>query len=260
MGATTPSGLFAAAAAQVSRIATLNDVATSIHQQLVLTVEWAKSLSEFRALPLDDQVSLLKANATPLIVLGVALRSLQTDDGICLANDTVLPTDRAHLVGDITAVVGRIVLELVRPMRDLSLEPSEYVALKAVLFFNPYLCTATETVQNLKRTRLSALSALRASLRAIPSSPTREEEPDGEARLGQLLLLLPAVQAVAQQLAEDVQLCRLFQLTNVDALMQALILNENTSTSEEERAMLLDQLTGAAANSSTDSPSAFGNS
>lgn len=41
------------------KIATLNDVGSSIHQQLVLTVEWAKSLGEFRGLPLDDQVSFL---------------------------------------------------------------------------------------------------------------------------------------------------------------------------------------------------------
>lgn len=49
---------------------------------------------------------------------------------------------------------------------------------------------------------------------------------DDECRFGQLLLLLPSVQALAQQLVEDVQLCRLFQLTNIDGLMQALILHE----------------------------------
>ncbi|KAH7668110.1 NHR-69 protein, partial [Aphelenchoides avenae] len=37
------------------RIATLNDVGTSIHQQLVITVEWAKTLEPFKSLSLQDQ-------------------------------------------------------------------------------------------------------------------------------------------------------------------------------------------------------------
>jgi hypothetical protein len=37
-----------------------------------------------------------------------------------------------------SAVVQKIVSELVRPMRDLNLDHQEYVALKAVMFFNPY--------------------------------------------------------------------------------------------------------------------------
>jgi ABC-type transport system involved in Fe-S cluster assembly fused permease/ATPase subunit len=79
----------------------LNDVGTSIHQQLVLTVEWAKSLQDFRALSLDDQASLLRLNATSLIVFAVAQRSLNTQNGLSLANDKLLPTDHAALVGDI---------------------------------------------------------------------------------------------------------------------------------------------------------------
>ena len=100
------------------------------------------------------QAGLLKANATALIVLGVALRSLPTDQGIWLgelwqpspraahsplsANDKLLPSDASFRVGDINRVVGRIVRELVAPIRDLAIETDEFVALKALLFFNPY--------------------------------------------------------------------------------------------------------------------------
>ncbi|VDK80167.1 unnamed protein product [Cylicostephanus goldi] len=38
------------------RRATLDDVGKSIHQQLVLLVEWAKSLPQFTSLSMDDQV------------------------------------------------------------------------------------------------------------------------------------------------------------------------------------------------------------
>uniref|UniRef100_A0A1I7U4T5 NR LBD domain-containing protein n=1 Tax=Caenorhabditis tropicalis TaxID=1561998 RepID=A0A1I7U4T5_9PELO len=47
-----------------------------------------------------------------------------------------------------------------------------------------------------------------------------------ECRSGKLLLLLPSLQAIAQQLVEDVQLARLFGLVNVDSLMEELILND----------------------------------
>lgn len=84
------------------------------------------------------QAAILKANATSLIVLGVAIRSVSVENGICLANDTILPVENAALVGDINAVVVKIVKELVRPVRELGVQVAEYVALKAVLFFNPY--------------------------------------------------------------------------------------------------------------------------
>ncbi|KAI6226030.1 Zinc finger and Nuclear hormone receptor domain containing protein [Aphelenchoides besseyi] len=237
------------------RIATLDDVGASIHQRLVLTVEWAKSLHEFSSLPLDDQASLLKANATPLIVLGVALRSLHAEGGIWLANDKMLTADSSYLVGDINAVVSRIIkvskatelrfiFELVIPLRDLEIDPTESVALKAVLFFNPYNigrpCTSNETVESLKKTRLSALNALRSSLKnnTVQSSQLPFNT-DDECRFGQLLLLLPNVLAVAQQLIEDVQLCRLFNLTEIDELMQALILHEPERSGSE---IIVEQL------------------
>ncbi|KAI6207700.1 hypothetical protein M3Y96_00036700 [Aphelenchoides besseyi] len=224
------------------RIATLDDVGASIHQRLVLTVEWAKSLHEFSSLPLDDQASLLKANATPLIVLGVALRSLHAEGGIWLANDKMLTADSSYLVGDINAVVSRIIKELVIPLRDLEIDPTESVALKAVLFFNPYniACTSNETVESLKKTRLSALNALRSSLKNnTVQSPQIPFNSDDECRFGQLLLLLPNVLAVAQQLIEDVQLCRLFNLTEIDELMQALILHEPERSGSE---IIVEQL------------------
>ena len=98
--------------------ATINDVGKSIHQQLCILVEWAKSLSQFQELSLNDQAALLKANAAPLIVLGVAYRSLNTDGGVYLANEKILPLGQATLIGDINLVVARIINELVLPMRE----------------------------------------------------------------------------------------------------------------------------------------------
>jgi hypothetical protein len=201
-----------------AHFATLNDVGNSIHQQLCILVEWAKSLVQFQEIALNDQASLLKANAAPLIVLGVAYRSLNTDGGVFLANEKILSEDQAQSIGDINLVVARIIKELIIPMRELGYDTKDYCTLKAAIFFNPYSIQATDstTTSIIKHARLLALKAL------------KNNKPDDldECRFGQLLLLLPAVHSIAQQLVEDVQLCHLFQLTNVDELMQELILHE----------------------------------
>lgn len=201
------------------RRATLDDVGKSIHQQLVLLVEWAKSLPQFTRLSMDDQAALLKATAAQIIILGVAFRSLSLDNSICLANDTLIPKEHAANIGDINCVVGRIIDELVVPMRRLGVDLCEYVALKAILFFNPVARDVSDatTVENARIACLRAMErrCQRASLIAT-----------SECRTGRLLLLLPSLQAVAQQMVEDVQLARLFGLANVDSLMEELILHD----------------------------------
>lgn len=200
------------------RWATLDDVGKSIHQQLVLLVEWAKSLPQFTQLTVDDQAALLKATAAQIIILGVAFRSLSLENSICLANDTLIPKEHAANVGDINCVVGRIIDELVMPMRRLSIDLCEYVALKAILFFNPVAKDVTDST--------AVENARIAFLRSIEKRCLQFSTEVSECRAGRLLLLLPSLQAVAQQMVEDVQLARLFGFANVDSLMEELILHD----------------------------------
>ncbi|CAO4361007.1 unnamed protein product [Caenorhabditis nigoni] len=211
-----------------ARSATLDDIGKSIHQQLVLFIEWAKSLPQFSFLAQVDQAALLKGGAASIIVLGVAYRSIHLgmDDTICLANDTLLPKEHATQVGDInhfSCVVGRILAELVNPMRRLDMDLVEYVALKAILFFNPVVreCNDQTSVEN---ARFACLRSLQR--RCTDKAIVNQEDDSQDCRSGKLLLLLPSLQAIAQQLVEDVQLARLFGLVNVDSLMEELILND----------------------------------
>ncbi|CAB3408121.1 unnamed protein product [Caenorhabditis bovis] len=208
------------------RRATLDDIGKSIHQQLVLLVEWAKSLPQFAFLTISDQAALLKGTAASIIVLGVAYRSicLTVGDSICLANDTLLPKDHATQVGDINCVVSRIIDEIVKPMRRLNMDLLEYVAIKAILFFNPVVREISNPGP-IETARFACLKALEKRCAQMAMAQEVESE-EMECRSGKLLLLLPSLQAVAQQLVEDVQLARLFGLVNVDSLMSELILND----------------------------------
>ncbi|CAL2030836.1 hypothetical protein CAEBREN_14643 [Caenorhabditis brenneri] len=208
-----------------ARAATLDDIGKSIHQQLVLFIEWAKSLPQFTFLAQLDKAALLKGGAASIIVLGVAYRSiiLTVENTICLANDTLLGKEHATQVGDINCVVGRIIDEIVNPMRRLNMDLYEYVALKAILFFNPVVrdCTDQDAVETARYAVLRSFQK-----RCVDKALENMEDDTFDCRSGKLLLLLPSLQAIAQQLVEDVQLARLFGLVNVDSLMEELILND----------------------------------
>ncbi|EFO90691.1 CRE-NHR-69 protein [Caenorhabditis remanei] len=208
-----------------ARAATLDDIGKSIHQQLVLFIEWAKSLPQFSFLAQADQAALLKGGAAAMMVLGVAYRSicLKMDNTICLANDTLLSKEQAETVGDINGVVTRIISEIVNPMRRMNMDLIEYVALKAILFFNPVVREINDQ-NSVETARFAFLRSLQR--RCTDKALENMEDEMLECRSGKLLLLLPSLQAIAQQLVEDVQLARLFGLVNVDSLMEELILNE----------------------------------
>ena len=119
----------------LSREATSNDIVESMKQQLLVLVEWAKYIPVFCELPLDDQVSLLRAHASEHLMLGVSRRSMAIKDALLLGNELVI--SRSHPEADIRRIAIRTMDELVQPMVTLELDDTEYACLKAVIFFNP---------------------------------------------------------------------------------------------------------------------------
>jgi hypothetical protein len=69
-----------------------------MHQQLILLVEWAKQLEEFRRLPLRSQIALLRHFSAQHLVICAAFRSMAASadvvsDAVWLANDRCVPRD-----------------------------------------------------------------------------------------------------------------------------------------------------------------------
>jgi hypothetical protein len=69
-----------------------------MHQQLILLVEWAKQLEEFRRLPLRSQIALLRHFSAQHLVICAAYRSsmatgVDGNDALLLANDRCVPRD-----------------------------------------------------------------------------------------------------------------------------------------------------------------------
>lgn len=123
------------------RFASINDVCDSMKQQLLILVEWAKSIPAFVELQLDDQVALLRAHAGEHLLLGLSRRSMHLEDMLLLGNNCIItkqcPDPKVAPNLDISRIGSRIIDELVCAIKDIKLDDSELACIKALVFFDP---------------------------------------------------------------------------------------------------------------------------
>lgn len=129
--------------------ASITDVCDSMKQQLLILVEWAKSIPAFAELQLDDQVALLRGHAGEHLLLGVSRRSLHLQGVLLLGNHSIItkgsveqnPRMEPNL--DISKIGARIIDELISSMKEIQLDDEELACIKALVFFDPSKTTVT---------------------------------------------------------------------------------------------------------------------
>ncbi|XP_077410580.1 hepatocyte nuclear factor 4-gamma isoform X2 [Vanacampus margaritifer] len=211
----TPVGI---ANIREQKSATVGDVCDSMRQQLLVLVEWAKYIPSFGELPLDDQVSLLRAHAGEHLLLGVAKRSIPFKDFLLLGNGCVI--HRNSLESELCRVANRILDELVQPFQDIQIDENEYAALKAIVFFDPDAKSLREPLK-IKATRLQVQMSLEDYI--------NDRQYDSRGRFGELLLLLPTLQSITWQMIEQLQFIKLCGLAKIDNLLHEMLLGGLTS-------------------------------
>ncbi|KAJ1530954.1 hypothetical protein ONE63_005790 [Megalurothrips usitatus] len=201
------------------QVANINDVCESMKQQLLFLVEWAKFIPAFTELSLDDQVALLRAHAGEHLLLGLARRSLHLNDVLLLGNNCIVPRYSADSVVapdlDISRVGTRVMDELVRPLREVQIDDSEFACLKAIVFFDPNAAGLNEP-QRVKSLRYQVQMNLEDYI------SDRLYDPRG--RFGEILLTLPALQSITWQMIEQIQFAKLFGVAKIDSLLQEMLL------------------------------------
>ncbi|EGT54395.1 hypothetical protein CAEBREN_20749 [Caenorhabditis brenneri] len=191
---------------------------------LLLMVEWAKTISPFMDLSMEDKIILLKNYAPQHLILMPAFRSPDTTR-VCLFNNTYMTRDNNTDLNGFAAfktsnITPRVLDEIVWPMRQLQMREQEFVCLKALAFLHPEAKGLSNTSQGLIRdARNRVLKALYAFI--------LEQMPDeAPTRYGNILLLAPALKALTQLLIENMTLTKFFGLAEVDSLLSEFILDD----------------------------------
>ncbi|CAB1340922.1 unnamed protein product [Coregonus sp. 'balchen'] len=195
----SPSG---AVDASEQKSAGVGDVCDSMRQQLLVLVEWAKYIPAFGELPLDDQVSLLRAHAGEHLLLGVAKRSMPYKDFLLLEPE-------------ISRVANRVLDELVLPFQEIQIDDNEYAALKAIVFFDPDAKSLRDP---------SKIKAMRLQVQMSLEDYINDRQYDSRGRFGELLLLLPTLQSITWQMIEQLQFVKLCGLAKIDNLLHEMLL------------------------------------
>ncbi|KAL4234285.1 Hepatocyte nuclear factor 4-alpha [Mactra antiquata] len=195
------------------RIATANDICESMKQQLLILVEWAKYIPCFCDLPLDDQVALLRAHAGEHLLLGVARRSMVLQDTLLLGNDVIIPRNTNDI--ETGRVAARVLDEIIKPLREVQIDDSEFSCLKAIVFFDPDAKGVSDS---------SKIKGFRYQVHVNLEDYINDRQYDSRGRFGEILLLLPALQSITWQMIEQIQFAKLFGMAKIDNLLQEMLL------------------------------------
>ncbi|XP_049800160.1 nuclear receptor subfamily 2 group E member 1 [Schistocerca nitens] len=166
-------------------------VCESAARLLFMNVQWAKSVTGFTALPMNDQLLLLEESWRDLFVVGAAQLMLPLD-----------VSQLAALLGSSRSLALlhqlRLFQEALLRFAHMAVDAHEYACLRAIVLF--------KTVLETPGRRLEAPEAVCAQQEAQQRALGRYTalaRPQQPFRLGKLLLLLPAVRQVAPDTIEE---------------------------------------------------------
>lgn len=195
------------------KVANISDVCESMKQQLLILVDWAKSVPSFTQLSIEDQVALLRAHAGEHLLLGLARRSMHIKNVLLLGNDFIIPRVSSEV--EISRVGARIMDELVTTLREVHIDDTEFACLRAIVFFDPHTKGLSEPQK---------IKALRYQVQTNLEDYINDRQYESRGRFGEIMLMLPTLQSITWQMIEQIQFAKLFGMTKVDNLLQEMLL------------------------------------
>lgn len=197
-----------------NKIASANEVAESMKQQLLLLVEWAKSIPFFCELSTDDKIALLKTHAGENLILGASRRSIRCTDRLLLGNGSFICKEKSET--EISKITGLILDLIVKPLRDIQINDYEFSCLKAIVFFDPDSRGISNPIK---------IKKIRSQIQINLEDYVNEERIyDSRGRFGEMLLILPTLHTLAQRMIEIVQYMKHFGVANIDSLLTEMLL------------------------------------
>ncbi|XP_005110811.1 retinoic acid receptor RXR isoform X2 [Aplysia californica] len=196
------------------------NICQAADKQLFTLVEWAKRIPHFTALPLEDQVILLRAGWNELLIAGFSHRSIMAKDGILLATGLHVHRSSAHQAG-VGTIFDRVLTELVAKMREMKMDKTELGCLRAVVLFNPD-AKGLSAVQEVEQLREKVYASL--------EEYTKTRYPEEPGRFAKLLLRLPALRSIGLKCLEHLFFFKLIGDRPIDTFLLEMLENPSPQT------------------------------
>lgn len=192
-------------------------ICESAARLLFMNVKWMKTVTALTALPMADQLRLLKEGWRELFVLSAAQFHLPLEVAPLLeaAGLSSEPSTSERMVTMLAEI--RNFQEIISKFKLMQVDPMEYAYVKAIILFKttiPGQPTEGRTLRD-----LHATATLQDQAQLTLSKYIQTAYPTQPSRFGQLLLALPSLQTVSSATIEDLFFRKTIGSMPIDTLL-----------------------------------------